>query len=92
MINTQSIPAREMARNYKSIIAKVKQTKEPVILSTQDQAEAAIISLEDLEKLKQLKSQQSAQALQKIGDLAQTIKGEAPRDLSQNLDAYTWDE
>jgi prevent-host-death family protein len=92
MGNIQTIPARDMARNYRTIIAKIKETKEPIILSSQNQPEAAVVPMEDLTKLQELKMQESAQALAKIGQLAKTIKGEAPRDLSQNLDAYTWDE
>ena len=37
-------------------------------------------------------SNASAQGLIKIGQLAEKLQIKGPRDLSENLDKYTWDE
>ena len=34
----------------------------------------------------------STQALLKLADLAERLKSKGPKDLSANLDKYTWDE
>ena len=51
MINTNIIPARNLQKSYKSIIEEVKNKKQAVVLTTNNQPQAAIVSLEDLEKL-----------------------------------------
>lgn len=59
MLNTNSIPARNLQKSYKSIINEVKSKKSAVILTTNDQPQAAIVSLEDLEELKRFKAKQA---------------------------------
>ena len=60
MINTITIPARNLQKSYKSIIEDVKTKRQPVVLTTKNKPQAAIVSLEDLEKLQQTKAQQGA--------------------------------
>ena len=60
MINTNIIPARNLQKSYKSIIEEVKTKKRVVVLTTNNQPQAALVSLEDLEKLQQAKAQQGA--------------------------------
>ena len=60
MITTNIIPARNLQKSYKSIIEEVKTKKKAVILTTNNQPQAAIVSLEDLEKIQQTKAQQGA--------------------------------
>jgi prevent-host-death family protein len=56
MINTTSIPARNLQKSYKAIIEAVKRGKQAMILTTNDQPQAAIVSIEDLEELKKAKA------------------------------------
>lgn len=60
MLNTTHIPARDLQKSYKSIINGVKTKNQAVILTTNQEPQVAIVSLEDLEQLKQAKSRQSA--------------------------------
>ncbi len=53
-INTTS--AREVQRNYKSIVKKVKKTNQPVIVISKNEPEVAIVSLELLERYEQLQN------------------------------------
>ena len=89
MLNTVTVTARDILRNYKEVFDKVKRTKEPAIVVSQKEPQVAIISLDDLEKLKVLKNKQSTKALL---DLASIIpKGSGlPVDLSENHDDFTW--
>lgn len=66
MLNTSSIPARDLQKSYKSIINAVKSKKSAVILTTNDQPQAALISLEDLDELKKLKAKQANLQLLKL--------------------------
>ena len=60
MLGTYIIPARNLQKSYKSIIDEVKAKKRPVVLTTNDKPQSAIVSLEDLEQLKQAKANQAA--------------------------------
>ena len=66
MLNTSIVPARELQKSYKSIIEGVKTNKRTVVLTTNNQPQAALVSLEDLEELKRLKGKQTALALLKL--------------------------
>lgn len=81
MLNTHAVPARNLQKSYKSIIEDVKTKKHPVVLTTNNQPQAAIISLEDLEKLKQTKAlQASLDMLKLINDSKVELKS-LPSDL-----------
>lgn len=58
MLNTTIIPARNLQKSYKSIIEGVKNKKNPVVLTTKNKPQAAIVSLEDLEKIQEAKAAQ----------------------------------
>lgn len=60
MLNASIIPARNLQKSYRSIIDDVKTKKQPVVLTTNKEPQAAIVSLEDLERLKAVKAKQSA--------------------------------
>lgn len=56
MLNTSTLPARNLQKSYKAIIEGVKTKKHAVVLTTNNQPQAAIVSLEDLERLQQAKN------------------------------------
>ena len=60
MINTNIVPARNLQKFYKSIIEDVKAKKHAVVLTTNNEPQAAIVSLEDLERLQQAKNMQAS--------------------------------
>ena len=58
MLSTTILSARSLQKSYKAIIEGVKSKKHPVVLTTNNKPQAAIVSLEDLEKLQQAKAEQ----------------------------------
>lgn len=68
MLNTSIIPARNLQKSYKSIIDGVKTKKQAVVLTTNNQPQAAIVSLEDLERLKTAKAAQAALDMLKLAN------------------------
>jgi PHD/YefM family antitoxin component YafN of YafNO toxin-antitoxin module len=66
MLNTNVLPARNLQKSYKAIIEGVKNKKKAVVLTTNNEPQAAIVSLEDLEELRQAKIRQSALDMLKL--------------------------
>ena len=66
MINTNIVPARNLQKSYKSIIEGVKTKKRAVVLTTNNQPQAAIVSLEDLERIQQAKNMQTSLDMLKL--------------------------
>lgn len=66
MLDPINIPARNLQKSYKSIIEGVKSQNRPVILTTNQKPQAAIVSLEDLEKLNKAKGRLAGLALLKL--------------------------
>lgn len=86
MLNTNIIPARNLQKSYKSIIEEIKTKKKPVVLTTNNQPQAAIISLEDLEKLQQAKAQQGTLGMLKLAMESKKELKDLPADLRQRAD------
>ena len=81
MLNTSFIPARMLQKTYKSIINGVKTKNRIVVLTTNKEPQAAIVSLLDLKKLQQAKSSQAAlEMLQLASDNREELK-KLPSDL-----------
>lgn len=66
MINTNIVPARNLQKSYKSIIEGVKAKKHAVVLTTNNEPQAAIVSLEDLERIQQAKNMQASLDMLKL--------------------------
>lgn len=81
MLNASVIPARNLQKSYKSIIEEVKTNKRPVVLTTNEEPQAAIVSLEDLEKLKTVKATQSALDMLKLAAESKEELKNLPADL-----------
>ena len=93
-MNTFAVSARDMQRNYRDIVERVRQTGQPALLMSQKQPQAAIVRLGDLEKLSQARRKNSAQALLELArEVQELLKDETlPADLSQKHDYYLWGE
>lgn len=83
MLNTNVVPARNLQKSYKSIIEDVKTKKRAVVLTTNDQPQAAIVPLEDLEKLKQAKVAQAALDMLKLANESREDLKSLPKDLRE---------
>ena len=91
-----TVNIRDLSRSPKRVFEEVKKTKQPRQVVSQKEPQAVIVSLETFKEFEELKSKQkqqgSAMALLKIAELAEQLKAQGPKDLSNNLDKYTWDE
>jgi len=83
MLNTFTVPARNLQKSYKSIIEKVKAENQPVVLTTNQKPQAAIISLEDLERLKLAKAAQSTLDLLNLAAESRKELKSLPADLRE---------
>ncbi len=90
MLNTITISARDMLRNYKGVAHRVQTTGEPVIVTSQKKPQVAIVNVRDMEVLKEARGRRSTQATLSLVGLIPKGSG-LPRDLSKNHDKYAWD-
>lgn len=91
-----TVNVRDLSRSPKRVFEEIKRTKQPREVVSQKEPQAVIVSLETFKEFEKLKSRQrqqsSARALLKIAQLAEQFKARGPKDLSTNLDKYTWNE
>ena len=92
MLQTNIIPARNLQKSYKSIIENVKTEKWAVVLTTNNQPQAAIVSLEDLEKLQQIKATQAALDMLKLATESKEQLKNLPADLRQRANEILYSE
>jgi prevent-host-death family protein len=84
------VSSRDMQRGYKGIVERVKHTKQPALVLSQNEPQVAIVSLDDYEELRRIRLQKGFEELQR---LAQQISEEhkdnpLPTDMSINHDKY----
>lgn len=83
MLNTSLVPARNLQKSYKSIIEDVKIKKRAVVLTTNNQPQAAIVSLEDLERLQQAIATQASLDMLKLALKSKQELKSLPADLRE---------
>ena len=80
----------------KTMVYLPKQLKERILIiaNSQGSSQADVIrgALEEGLGTTRFQGSASAQGLIKIGQLAEKLQAKGPKDLSENLDHYTWDE
>lgn len=91
------IGARELHVNQKTILERVKQTKQPAVIVTNDEPQVVIMPLEAAEELARFRKQQAFSALREIAEeIARTYPDALlPTDLAENHDKYfveEWEE
>lgn len=86
MQNINAIPARNLQKSYKSIIESVKTKKQPVVLTTKNKPQAAIVSLDDLERIQQAKSAQASLDMLKLAIESRKEFNKLPADLRLKAD------
>ena len=92
MLNINIIPARNLQKAYKSIIEDIKTKKRVVVLTTNKQPQAALISLEDLERLKLAKATQASLDMLKLAtDNREQLKS-LPSDLRKRANEILYSE
>jgi len=85
MLNTTSIPARNLQKSYKAIIEAVKRGKQAMILTTNDQPQAAIVSIEDLEELKKARALRANLDMLKLATESKEELRSLPADLRDQV-------
>lgn len=86
MINIYTIPARSLQKSYKSIIEEVKANKKPVVLTSNSQPQAAIVSLEDLEELKMVRAKQGTLKMLELAHKYREDLKKLPANLRERAD------
>ena len=56
MLFTNTVSAREIQRNYKKIFQKVKRTKQPIVVISDNTPQAAIVSMEQLREYEHMRA------------------------------------
>ena len=85
MLKTTSIPARNLQKSYKAIIEAVKRGKQAMILTTNDQPQAAIVSIEDLEELKKARALRANLDMLKLATESKEELSSLPADLRDQV-------
>ena len=93
-MNTFAVSARDVQRNYKQVVERVRKKKEAAVLMSQREAQAVIVSIEDFQELQEMRKKNSAQnLLDWAHEMRELLKGEElPTDLSIRHDYYLWEE
>jgi PHD/YefM family antitoxin component YafN of YafNO toxin-antitoxin module len=94
MIAPITVTTRDMLRNYRDVIEKVKRTKQPAVVVSDKKPQVAIVSLEDLRKLEMLGEQASAKRLLEMAKRVRVLLKDEhlPADLSARHDDYLWQD
>lgn len=89
-----TVTTRDILRNYRDIINKIKDTKQPAIVMNQKEPQVAIVSLEDFERLQNLRYKNSAKSLLDTAlSVRKLLNDETlPDDLSERHDFYNYEE
>lgn len=93
-MNTFAVSSSDFQKQYKTVVERVKQTKQPALLTSKNEPQAVLISLEDFAKLQDLRRRNSAKNLLAWAkDVQELLKDEhLPSDLSARHDYYLWEE
>jgi prevent-host-death family protein len=61
-MNTFAVSSSDFQKKYKTVFERVRQTKQPALLTSKKEPQAVLISLEDYAKLQDLRRKNSARA------------------------------
>jgi prevent-host-death family protein len=89
-MNITTVTARELLRDQKSILERVRATGQPAIVVTNREPQVAILPLEDMEELRRLRQKEALDKLMKLVEgIALGHTGTPlPSDLAENHDEY----
>lgn len=98
MPTTNLVTIRDILRNHKQVLERVKNNKERVTVVSQDKPQVGIVSLDDLKRLEELDQQIKYQSstkslLDTAKKIREVLKSEhLPSDLSTHHDYYHYEE
>lgn len=93
-MDTFTVSSSNFQKSYKTVVERVKQTRQPAVLTNKKEPQVVIISLEDYGKLQDLRRRNSAKNLLAwVADVRKLLKDEQlPHNLSEQHDYYLWEE
>jgi PHD/YefM family antitoxin component YafN of YafNO toxin-antitoxin module len=91
MLNVNYTTIREVQRNYRQVADDVNKTGMPLVVISNNQPQFAIVTMNMLQDLQKVDTANSAQGLLNLATWAEQVHTKGPKDLSQNLDRYLWD-
>lgn len=86
MLNTTTIPARNLQKSYKAIIEAVKTNKQPMVLTSKNKPQVAIVSLQDLERIQKSKAVAASLEILKLAEESREELKNLPADLRLKAD------
>jgi len=86
MLNTNTIPARNLQKSYKAIIEAVKTNKQPMVLTSKNKPQVAIVSLQDLERIQKSKAIAASLEILKLAEDSREELKNLPADLRLKAD------
>jgi prevent-host-death family protein len=93
-MNTFAVSSSDFQKQYKTVVERVRQTKQPALLTSKKEPQAVLISLEDYATFQAYRRRDSAKNLLAwVQDVRELLKDEQlPPDLSARHDYYLWEE
>lgn len=93
-MDTFAVSSSDFQKRYKTVVERVKQTKQPAVLMNKNEPQAVLVSLEDYSKLQEMRRRNSAKNLLALAqEVSELLKNEKlPSDLSTRHDYYLWEE
>lgn len=96
----QTVSIRDILRNHKQVLKKVKQKQGRIVIVSQKQPQAGLVNLDDLKRLEELdrqqKYQQSTKSIletaKKIHQILKKNNEHLPADLSAKHDYYHYEK
>ena len=98
MMNVPTVNIRDILRNHKQVLERVKNDKKRVIVTSQDEPQVGIVTLDDLKKLDDLDKkamyQESTKSLLETAYKIRAVLKEEklPADLSSRHDKYHYED
>jgi hypothetical protein len=89
MLSTQIAAVREILRNYKGVLEKIRKTRQAAIVTNPRTPQVAAESLDDLGVLQEARFRNSTKALLGLAGIIPKGSG-LPADLSDNHSHYGW--
>jgi prevent-host-death family protein len=96
-MNTTTVTVRELQRNQKDVIERVKKTKQPAVVVNQDEPQVILMPLDAAREFERLQRKEALERLLAFSEeMAVKYKDKPiPTDLSVNHDKYfaeVWEE
>ena len=92
-MTTTFVNGRDLMRSYTEVIKRLQETRQPVLITSHNEPQAALISLSDFEELAALRRREAAEELKTLSaEIARDNEGkDVPTDVSTNHNQYFYE-